>query len=293
MSASRACLASATGRRGRPRCWATPQRGPALGAASRQTRTTFSSGPVASSGRCWPFFQSYSVGPADPYTEGTRPRRSSGKAPSTPSTVSPAAASSAVKAVPKSAWRAERLGGIGLRSPGATWAIRSSFAGRCPDASDLTDTGQTAHHERHNTRRWPAGGGSDHRAGQTAARPTTPRPPAHRGPAFMSPPTLQPGCYRHLPLKPCRQGQTLGVTLIVVQRGALSVKLAYRLVRVGWMPHGITIAAWPGPGPSAGAPPGIHRLSRQQCCPLLVSSKSELYSPQTCRRPPTSTTAAP
>ncbi len=34
------------------------------------------------------------------------------------------------------------------------------------------------------------------------------------------------------------------------------------------------------PGPSAGAPPGIHRLSRQQCCPLLVSSKSELYSPR-------------
>jgi hypothetical protein len=36
----------------------------------------------------------------------------------------------------------------------------------------------------------------------------------------------------------------------------------------------------------AGAPPGINRLSRQQCCPYSVSSKSELYRPHTCQRPP-------
>jgi len=98
ISASRACLASASSRR-QPSSLPgdTPTAAPRWRAASRQTRTTSINAPEASSGRCSPFLQSYSV------DRLTRPQRSSGKARSTPSTVSPAAASSAVKAGPKSA----------------------------------------------------------------------------------------------------------------------------------------------------------------------------------------------
>ena len=106
--------------------------------------------------------------------------RSPAKALRTPSTVSPAAASSAVKAVPKSAWPTNAW---------AAWA-RTFFAGRCPDAWDLTAPDRPR-----------ATNGTTLAAGRRAEGQVT-VPARPRGYSLF---VIVTG-----PLKPCRQGRTLG-----------------------------------------------------------------------------------